>query len=165
VQLSPIITFRGIHTTATLEADIRKRLAKLDRLCPRMTSARVWVELVGRHHRHGNRVRVRVELVVPGGDVVVRHDVQASARAEARSGEIASVRKSTEIEAGHRYARVAVREAFEAARRRLQDHLKRQRLDVKTHTPRPRRRSTPETATRRGSRRAPAPRRSAPSPD
>ncbi len=45
---------------------------------------------------------------------VVRHDIQPSARAGARSGEIASVRKSTEIEAGHRDARVAVREAADA---------------------------------------------------
>jgi hypothetical protein len=163
VQLTPVITFRGIHASETLEADIRKRLAKLERLCARMTSARVWVEIVGRHHRRGNRVRVRVELLVPGGEVVVRHDLQASGRAGARSGGTERIRKSDEIDTGHRHARVAIREAFEAARRRLQDHLKRQRLDVKTHAPRPP--ATRAMATRGVARRAPAPGRSARSPE
>jgi cold shock CspA family protein len=42
-------------------------------------------------------------------------------------------RKETEIEGVHRYAAVAVREAFDAARRRLEDVAREQRGAVKTH--------------------------------
>jgi hypothetical protein len=136
MQRSPLITFRGIHANASLEADIRRRLARLERFNARVTGAQVWVELVGRHHRRGNKVRVRIELFVPGGQVVVSHDIQPSGRATARSGAVGRVRKGDEIATGHRHAKVAIREAFEATRRRLQDYVRRQRLDVKTHEPR-----------------------------
>ena len=42
-------------------------------------------------------------------------------------------RKEDDIQAAHKYAEVAVREAFDAARRRLQDFARQQRADVKTH--------------------------------
>jgi hypothetical protein len=146
MQRSPIITFRGVHAAPILEADIRRRLARLERFAARVTGAQVWVELVGRHHHRGNQVRVRIELLVPGGAVVVRHDVQPSGRAAARSGAIRTVRKGDEIAAGHRHAKVAIREAFETARRRLQDYVRRQRLDVKTPAPRSRRAARPGVA-------------------
>ena len=41
--------------------------------------------------------------------------------------------KDTELENGHQYVRVAVRQAFDAARRRLEDFAREQRGDVKTH--------------------------------
>jgi hypothetical protein len=42
-------------------------------------------------------------------------------------------RKDAETDPVHRYAGVAVREAFDAARRRLEDFAREQRGDVKTH--------------------------------
>jgi cold shock CspA family protein len=44
-----------------------------------------------------------------------------------------SHRKDDEIEGVHRYARVAIREAFNAARRRLEDFAREQRGTVKAH--------------------------------
>jgi hypothetical protein len=43
------------------------------------------------------------------------------------------MKRDDDIAAVHKYAEVAVREAFDAARRRLQDVARRQRADVKTH--------------------------------
>jgi len=129
MQMEPTVTFRRIRSSAALEADIRKRLAKLEALIPSVIGAHVLVDLADRHHRDGQRWRVRIEVSVPGERIVVTHD--ASLRPELRAKEVEKTRKQDEPDAGHRYAKVAVREAFEVATRQLQDYVRRQR-DVKT---------------------------------
>ena len=118
MQTPPTVTFRGVRYPEVLETDVRTRLARLERYYPSIVSARVRIDLSGRH-RDGNRYRVLVELGVPGADVIVAHD------ASVRPGLIASgrhrIRKRDEPDSNHRHASVAIREAFEAARRRLQD--------------------------------------------
>ncbi len=135
MQTTPSVVLRGMSPSAVLDADIRQRLARLERFYPSIVSARVLVELRSRHRQDGNRIHVRVELAVPGQDVIVSHD--ASLRPALRARGDGAKRKQDEVDPGHRHAKVAVREAFEVARRRLQDHARRQRGAVKTHTPPP----------------------------
>jgi hypothetical protein len=92
----------------------------------------VLVERADHHHRDGSRYRVRIDLAVPGEDIVIAHD--ASPRSGARQRAAQSLRKGDELERTHRRATVAIREAFEQARRRLQDYERRRRGQVKTHT-------------------------------
>jgi hypothetical protein len=133
MEITPTVRFRRMRGTDALEADILERLERLETFCPSLVGARVLVELADRHHRDGNRCRVRIELSVPGEDVVVRHE--PSLRPELRARGAQTARKQDEADAGHRYAKVAIREAFEVARRQLQDHVRRQRGLVKTHGP------------------------------
>ena len=135
MPLEPTITFRGLRGTGKLETDIRTRLANLERYCPSIIEARVIVERAMRHHRDGNRFHVRIELGVPGEDVIITHE--ASLRPELRARAVDRVHKADELDPEHRHAKVAVREAFEAARRRLQDYTRHRRGAVKTHTPPP----------------------------
>ena len=72
-------------------------------------SARVAVELAGRHQHPGRQFVVHVDLKVAGAEIAV--DRQQ-----------------------HEDPRVAVRDAFDAAQRRLEDELRVQRGDVKPHS-------------------------------
>jgi cold shock CspA family protein len=75
---------------------------------------------------------VLIELTVPGAPLIVAgHEPSLHGRLKDLESE--EHRKDTDIERIHRYAAVAIREAFESARRRLEDVAREQRGDVKTH--------------------------------
>lgn len=122
--MTPTITFRGLDRSAALEADIRERAGKLAKFSRSLIDCRVLVELAERHHETGNHFHVRIELAMPGEDIVVAHDASLHAAAQGAGAETPT--KADEADPGREHARVAVREAFEAARRQLQDHERRQ---------------------------------------
>lgn len=107
------ITFHGADPSPTLRALVDREAAALERFHAHLTTGRVAIELPHHHHTKGNRWQVKVELAVPGGpDVVVTRESRG--------------RRGDDV-----YA--AVRDAFDVARRQVQDRLHRQRGDVKTH--------------------------------
>ena len=108
------ITFRNMEPSEAMEADVRDKAAKLDEFYDQIMSCRVVVE--AHHHRHhkGNLYHVRIHITVPG------------------EKEIVVSREPAEKHA-HEDAYIAIRDAFDAARRQLQDHAARIRQDVKTH--------------------------------
>lgn len=130
MQITPTITFRGVARTDVLEAEIVARLRKLETYYPRITGCRVLLELVQRHHEAGNRYHVRIDLTVPGEEVVVSHE--AGLHATAQDVDTEKFTKAAESDAERKHARVAIREAFDIARRQLQDCARRQRRAVKT---------------------------------
>lgn len=135
MQVPPTITFRRMPVIDAVEVDIRKRLESLGRYYPAIMTARVMVEPAARHHRRGNRYQIRIDLTVPGEEIAVKH--AASLRPAARARALARTSKGQELDRGHRYLGVAVREAFAVARRRLQDYGRLQRGAVKLHEARP----------------------------
>jgi len=107
------ITFRNMPPTEAIEANIREKAAKLDRFYDRVTSCRVVVEVPHRRHHKGKLYHVRVDIKVPGWEVVInREPTQHSA---------------------HEDVYVSIQEAFDAARRQLQDYVRRHRGEVKAH--------------------------------
>lgn len=100
------ITFPGMKPNPAIESEIRKRAAKLDALCPGIISCHVVADIPHRHHQRGNHFRLRIDL-----------KVRREAIAVARDGP-------------QRDLRLVLKQAFEVARRRLQDHIG-QRRDVK----------------------------------
>lgn len=126
------VTFRGFTPPDALEADVRERIAWLEQFYAGIVRCRVLVEVPHRHRRDGRHFHVRIEVTVPGGaPIVVSHE--PSLHGPLKDVEQPAHRKETEIESVHRYARVAVHEAFDAARRRLQDFAREQRGTTKTH--------------------------------
>jgi len=125
------ITFRNLTPSEVLEAAIRERAAKLDTYYDGILGCRVLVERPHRHHRRGNRFHVRIDLTVPGDEIVVTHE--PSLHPSLQDIESERVKKAADVESVHRFAIVAVREAFDIARRRLQDYARRQRGAVKLH--------------------------------
>ena len=88
------------------------------------------IEFPHRHRSKGRPVHIRVELSVPGEDIVVNqettpHFTFGDARFETAQTTLAG-------QPDHRDVVIAIRDAFDVARRRLEDFARRQRADVKT---------------------------------
>ncbi len=113
MQLPLQITFRGMDASDTIEGQIRQRAEELERFHGRIMACRVVVESTHRHHRKGRIYHVRVELTVPGGDIVVKRDPPEHH--------------------AHEEIHVAIRDAFDATRRQLEDHVRRSRGQTKAH--------------------------------
>ena len=109
------IYFRNVPHSDAIESDLGEKAAKLETLCDRITSARVVVETPHRRHRQGKLFHVRIELGVPGRRIVVSREPAAHH--------------------AHEDAYVAIRDAFDDAKRQLQDYTRELRGDVKTHQP------------------------------
>jgi ribosome-associated translation inhibitor RaiA len=107
MQLPLQVTFRGMEPSETIEARIRQRAEELDHFHGRIMGCRVVVESAHRHHRKGRIHHIRVDLTVPGGEIVVNRDPPEHH--------------------AHEDIHVAIRDAFDAARRQLEDHLRRAR--------------------------------------
>lgn len=129
MALIPTITFHGIDPSPALEGEIRRRIDALDKYYQPIIGCRVMVELAARHHEAGNRYHVRIDLTVPGEELVVTHG--ASLHAGDQDIHLAKATKQDEADPERKHALVAVREAFDVARRRLQDYGRRQRRPPK----------------------------------
>lgn len=129
------VTFRGLERSEALEADIRRRVTWLEQFYAGVMRCRVLVELPHRHRHDGRPFHVRIEMTVPGGGtLVVSHEPSWHGRLKDVEGE--AHHKDDEIDRVHRDAHVAVHQAFDAARRRLEDFAREQRGDVKTRAER-----------------------------
>ncbi len=102
------ITFRDIAHSDAIEAHIRTKAEKLETHFEPIMSCRVVVELPHQHKNQGKVFNVRIDIGVPGNEIVVNRD-------------------------RHEDVYVALRDAFDAARRQLEDYGRRLRRDVKTH--------------------------------
>lgn len=136
MQITPSIAFRGFSRSPAVETDVVARLEQLERFYPGIMGCRVLVELAQRHHEAGNRFHVRIDLTVPGEEIVVSHD--ASARATARDAEAERIARVDEPDPERKHTLVAIHEAFDKARRQLQDYARRQRGTVKQPAKQPR---------------------------
>lgn len=99
------ISFRGMDPSPSVEAQVRRRAEELEQFSDRIHTCKVTLEAAHRRHRQGKIYHVRIGLGVPGRDVVVS-------------------REAAENHA-HEDLHVAVRDAFDAVRRQLQDHMQR----------------------------------------
>jgi ribosome-associated translation inhibitor RaiA len=120
------ITFRNMRGSSALEEEIRSRASWLESFYPRIVGCRVVLEVPNRHRRHGRPLHVRIELSLPGEDVIVNHEPTPDTAARS------AYRKRDEVDGRHKDVHVAIHEAFDVARRRLEDVARRQRGDVKT---------------------------------
>ena len=121
-----------------IETAIREKAAKLNSFYDRITSCRVLVEAPHRHHRKGKLYHVRIDLTLPGSEIVVKHEPKRlSEKTPHVEGDPDVTLETHEPSkyAAHGDVYVAIRDAFDAARRKLQDFARRQRGDVKIHEP------------------------------
>jgi hypothetical protein len=96
------ISFHKVARSKALEADLHARAAKLAQFRDRIVGCRVVVVAPHRRHRKGTLYRVRrIDVSVPGDDIIVDHQARK--------------------DHAHEDSDVAVRGAFDAARRRAED--------------------------------------------
>ena len=94
------IAMQNVPRSEALEARIRDGAAKLELFHPRITSCRVAVDQMDKHHRQGGQFRVKVEVHAPGREEAV----------------------STLHH--HEDVYVALRDAFDSVRRQLQEEVR-----------------------------------------
>ena len=136
-MMHPIqITFRNMQSSQTVEGWVQKEAEKLEEFYNRITSCRVVVELPNKRRRFGSLYNVRIDITVPGGELVVNR--QPNLRSKIIAGEEKKVPKQLEIQAPHKELRQAINDAFNEMSRRLQDFARRQRGDVKAREASPR---------------------------
>ena len=107
MQIPLQIAMQGLARSEALEARIRDSAAKLEQFHPRITSCRVVVDEVDRHRHQGRQFRVKVEVRAPG------HEQAVSTLHH------------------HEDVYVALRDAFDSARRQLEEEGRQARGDVK----------------------------------
>lgn len=107
------ITFRNMERSPAVEANVQQHAAKLERFSDRILRCEVAVEALHKHHRRGNRYHVRIDLAVPGGELIA----------------------SRQPDDHHAYTDVyvAIRDAFQALQRQLENHGQKAQRQVKTH--------------------------------
>ncbi|MFY9608839.1 MAG: HPF/RaiA family ribosome-associated protein [Blastocatellia bacterium] len=129
------VSFRNTPHSDMIEEMIREEAAHLDQYYNRIMGCRVMVEVPHRREE-GEHHHVRIHLTVPGGEIVVKREPSLHSRQQDVQEEERT--KDREIERSHKHLLVPIREAFDTARRKLQDYARRQRADVKTHEGKPR---------------------------
>jgi len=69
---SPVqVTFRDIQPSNAVSEHVERRAAKLDAFFDRITKCHVVVEAPNHAHKHGPKYHVRIDLHVPGKELVV----------------------------------------------------------------------------------------------
>jgi ribosomal subunit interface protein len=107
------LAFRNMDASPAVEDRVRTQIAKLGQFHDHVMACRVVVECHHRHHHKGNLFHVRIDLTIPDHELVVN-------------------REPKEHQA-HEDVYVAIRDAFDAMRRQLQDTVRIRRGKVKHH--------------------------------
>jgi len=135
------ITFRNMPHSPAIEETVREKAAKLDSYYDRIMGCHVVVEAPHRHHHKGKAYQVRIDLTVPGGELVINRMPKRLSAARLRELELAGKDLTENHEpskhAAHEDVYVAIRDAFNSAGRKLQDYARKRRGKVKVHEPAP----------------------------
>lgn len=113
MDVVPEVSYRGFEPDAATRALVDREIGKLERYFSRIVSCRVVVDLPHRSRESGNLYHVRIDVSVPGKELVVSRDPSRDER--------------------RRNVRVAVTDAFRAMRRQLEEHSREARGEVKEH--------------------------------
>ena len=81
------ITFRDMAPSPAIEDNIREKAAKLDELHDGIMGCRVTVEAPHRHHHKGKAYVVRIDLTVPGGELVINREPKRIVPKKAKAGD------------------------------------------------------------------------------
>lgn len=107
------IMFRGMDPSESAEAQVRRRAEELDEFSDRIASCRVTLESAHRRRHQGKLYQVHIDIAVPGKHVLIN--------------------RSHDANHAHEDLHVAIRDAFDAARRRLQDQMRKLDGATKAH--------------------------------
>ena len=129
------ISFRNMKPSEAVEARVREEVAKLETFYKGIMHCRVVVELPHRHHTSGDLYHVRIDLTVPGAELIVKRE--PSLQTSLRQVDTEKQSKSYEAHAAHKDVFVVIRDAFKEVRRQLQDYARRTRGQTKAHVPQP----------------------------
>ena len=107
------IQFKDIEESDFVSNAVWDHADKLERFYDRIISCHVTVSLPHQHQHKGNIYHIQTRLHVPGEEIVINSE--------------------PEMNAAHKDVYVAIRDAFDATKRRLEDYIRRKRGLVKSH--------------------------------
>lgn len=102
------ITIRDLPTSPALEDHIRRKADKLSQFYQRINSCRIVITVPQKHKHTGKLYCVRIDLTVPGKELVVNKQLDQDVY-------------------------VAIRDAFRALCRQLEEYARKRRGNVKSH--------------------------------
>jgi ribosomal subunit interface protein len=108
MKLPVQITFHGMDASDAVEVSVRDKVDHLERFSAGIMSCRVAIDLLQKHRHQGRPYGVRIDLTIPGRELVVDR-----------------------VENEDVY--VAVRDAFDDMKRQLEDAVRQQRGQEKQH--------------------------------
>jgi len=112
MQVPLQITFRHMPPSPAFEARIRELVDRLQKFSPDIMRCHVTVEAPPKHQHQGGLFDVRIDLTVPEKEIAIR--------------------RTHPVDHSHEDPYVALRDAFRAARRQLEDYERKRRPPAKT---------------------------------
>lgn len=105
METEPQIVFEGMEPSDAVRERVESEIEKLTQFYDRITSCRVSIEAPPQHKNKGGLYRTKVFMALPGGAEV-------------------SVDRNRPKDHAHEDVYVSIRDAFNAARRQLQDYVR-----------------------------------------
>jgi ribosome-associated translation inhibitor RaiA len=102
------LRFIGLAPSEAVESAVRTRVEQIEGICADITGLRVAIEQEHRHQHQGREFSVRLDLTLPGQELALTHF-------------------------RHEDVYVALRDAFDAAKRRIEEAVRIRRGEVKQH--------------------------------
>lgn len=103
------LRFIGMERSDAVEQAAREKAARLDQFRPDIMTCRVTIELSDKHRHQGRTFSVRIDVTVPDHELTVDHQHDEDVY-------------------------LALRDAFDAMKRQLQDAMRRAQGHVKQHS-------------------------------
>ena len=104
MEIRPEISFQNVEHSDAVERAVQARIEELERFFQRIVACRVVVDAPHKNKRKGQIYEIRIDLSVPGKDIAVTRE----------AGE----------DHAHEDIYVAIRDAFDAAQRLLEDYVR-----------------------------------------
>jgi len=114
MQVPLKIAFKGCDASDATRSEIEKHASRLEKFHDRITSCQVVVEVPGTRHRKGDPFGIKVTVAMPGRKDIV-------------------VNKTHGDKPEHEHINVAVKDAFDAVERQIEDWAREKRGQVKAH--------------------------------
>jgi ribosome-associated translation inhibitor RaiA len=82
MQIAPKITFHNLGPSEAIESHVRRRLADLEKLFPRIIGCDVVIEAPQKRKLSGRAFKIHLKVAIPGPDIDVTRDIEQSAASD-----------------------------------------------------------------------------------
>ena len=107
------VVFRGFEPSEAIRSEVKRLVERLFHYNNKILRAEVILSFLHRHKNNGNIFHVSILLHLPNRQIVIN--------------------RNPELDHSHEFFSVALRDAFRSARRKLEDQIRIDRRQVKSH--------------------------------
>jgi cold shock CspA family protein/ribosome-associated translation inhibitor RaiA len=114
MQVPLEIAFQNSESSESIKAEVEREARRLEKFSSRITSCQVTIIGPTKHHRHGVPFKIDIRIAMPDHKEVI-------------------VNRTHDDVKQYEYVTVAIKDAFAAAQRQIEDAVREMRGDVKQH--------------------------------